>query len=66
MVQVVGIDESMIRECTCKNCSRRLRYTNSEVQERRTKDYTGCVDLDYVIVCPVCMNNIPVKKVYTS
>lgn len=66
MVEVVGIDQTLFRECSCIGCARRLRYNNSEIMEMRHTDYTGCTDVIHYIVCPVCLKHISVKKIYTS
>ena len=61
MVQVVGKEESQVRESSCNKCASRLRYTLSEVQSYISSDYTGGRDTVYYVSCPSCGNKVITK-----
>lgn len=51
MVEIVGRDESAVKQITCRECAAILRYTPSEVRERQysAQGDTGTV---YYVDCP--------------
>ena len=60
MVQVVGKDESVYKQSTCGKCASILRYTLSEVQNRRVS-CMGDIDTFYFVVCPCCGHDVPAR-----
>lgn len=62
MVIVVGSDPTAVKRCTCLGCASILEYTKSEIQSRQVRDYTGCVDTYYAIVCPRCGQDVMVNR----
>lgn len=62
MVSIVGTDPTAVKRCTCHECASVLEYTKSEIQERAIRDYTGCVDTHYAIVCPRCGHDVVVRR----
>jgi len=45
----------------CPNCKAGLEYVASDVSTFKSTDYTGCTDIDKVIVCPSCNSKINVN-----
>lgn len=64
MVTVVSTvpHPSVIKEAVCRNCGSALNYVPRDVQSRTYKDYSGCSDTDYFIVCPTCDEKVFVKN----
>jgi len=58
MVKVVEV--AAAKRTTCYNCRAILEYNFSDIAEECVRDYTGCSDTYYRIVCPVCnlKNNV--------
>lgn len=54
MVEVVGQDNSVLKQITCRNCGAVLRYKQSEVKEYHGKDYSGGSDGMEWVDCPSC------------
>lgn len=56
MVKVINTmpDASVIKRVVCRNCGATLEYTPNDVQQRKSIDCTGHVDIDSMIVCPKC------------
>lgn len=61
MVTIVGKDNSITKECTCKNCGARLQYTPSEETRDYSTDYTGSKYYYSYIVCPSCGHKVTTK-----
>lgn len=61
MVTIVGKDNSVTKECTCKNCGTRLQYTPSEELRDFSTDYTGGKDYYSYIRCPACGQPVVTK-----
>lgn len=64
MVTVVSTvpHPSVIKEVVCHNCGSTLNYVPRDVQSHTYKDYSGCSDTDYFIVCPACDEKVFVKN----
>lgn len=54
MVEVVGQDNSVLKQVTCRNCGAILRYKQSEVKEYHGTDYGGGPDGMEWVTCPRC------------
>lgn len=56
MVKIVDMipDPSVVKQKVCYNCGVKLEYTPNDIRKRKSKDYTGIVDIDKVIDCPNC------------
>lgn len=52
MVEVVRRAEG--KRCTCRHCGSVLEYHYADITEEYVRDYTGCGDTIYSILCPVC------------
>jgi RNase P subunit RPR2 len=62
MAKVVGIDPGSIHRVTCRGCASILEYTESEVQTRHGKDYSGGADGDESIRCPNCGKKVIISS----
>jgi len=62
MVSIIGKDESVARDATCKNCGSILRYLKHDVQEGKSYDYGGGCDIVHWINCPGCGSEISVGR----
>lgn len=60
MVTVVGIDESMMKKTTCKNCGSKLEYFRREIKQYTHHDYGGGSDIVRYITCPTCNEEVTV------
>lgn len=58
MVRVV--EKAASKQTICYNCKSKLEYEFGDIKVESVRDYTGCSDTYYRIVCPVCMlkNNV--------
>ena len=62
MVTVVGIDQSAMKQTTCKNCASLLQYTQNEVQEYHDRDISGGADGSEWIDCPKCGQRVILRS----
>jgi len=58
MITIVGMDPSIYKEITCKNCASILRYLPEAVQSCLHYDYTGDSERVYWIDCPSCRKEV--------
>lgn len=61
MVEVVGKNPALQKQCTCHKCASILKYWPMEVKNGTYTDYGGVTDSWKYIVCPVCTNKVEVK-----
>lgn len=62
MVTIVRKVLDAVKRVVCRNCSTELEYTQSEVQRRDGKDWTGGSDGDESIVCPSCGKKVILRS----
>ena len=64
MVTVVSTNPhpSVVKETVCRNCGATLQYVPNDIREEKSRDYTGCVDIDHYIQCPPCGKKVYVKR----
>lgn len=60
-VRVVGVDPTKVMQVSCGHCASRLEYTNSDVQKRIYRDYTGSADEVRYVKCPACGHEVHVR-----
>lgn len=60
MVTVVGLDASIKKQVTCRNCSSVLEYLPKDIIEDARTDYTGDKDVYNIITCPSCSKSVTV------
>lgn len=60
-VEVIGQDESVYRQVTCKNCSAILRYVPADVNHS-TAHCMGEVEVVSSVKCPKCEASVPVRS----
>ena len=60
-VVVIGKNNNLVRETSCRNCASRLEFVRNDVQNRTQRDYTGFADTFYFIRCPVCHSEVHVN-----
>ena len=53
-IKIVGVDDKMVRQVTCRNCGTVLEYLPVDVEKITVMDYTGCADTEFFITCPQC------------
>lgn len=61
-VKVIGRDPAAVKKITCRGCASELEYTESDVQERYGKDYSGGPDGCEYIVCPSCSKQVIIRS----
>ena len=61
MATVIGVDSSVAKRCTCKNCASIIEYLPIDVAKTYSTDYTGGRDYYSYIKCPKCANSIMVR-----
>lgn len=61
MVEVVGIDNTVARQVTCKSCGSILKYVKVDVRRDYDCDYTGGRDEYSFITCPCCKKQVRVS-----
>ena len=62
MVKIVGKDESVFKQATCRNCASILEYVSSEVKRYDGRDYGGGPDGKEWIVCPNCYKDVIIRS----
>lgn len=62
MVRVIGTDDRLRRETTCRNCAARLEYYPRDVQERMVSDYGGGSDRYQYILCAGCGREVAASR----
>lgn len=62
MVKSVGIDESVKRYVTCRQCAHRLEYVGNDIKSGMHYDYGGGSDRVYYIICPNDGSEISVRE----
>ena len=60
MVEVIGRDEAVMRETSCRGCAAKLRYSSNDIF---THKYSACgiSESDPAIRCPQCQKIILVR-----
>lgn len=62
-IEIIGIDESVKKEITCRNCATKLRYTPSDVVTLWSgTDYGGGPDGAEGFKCPKCNRDIIINR----
>jgi hypothetical protein len=61
MIKIVGNDETVVKRCTCKNCSSILEYTMSDTVTDYYTDHLRSREYFKYILCPKCNYQIVVK-----
>lgn len=63
MIKVVGLDDSLVKQISCKNCASILEYTNKEVDSTTWMDYSvGKSSGKETITCPVCQTKVLIRS----
>lgn len=61
MPKVIGKDEKLAKQVTCKHCASILEYYPNERYSRSYKDISQCTDTYHYITCPACSSEVLVK-----
>lgn len=61
MVNIVGKDNSVVKQITCKGCASILEYTQVEVKSVHSTDYSGGADGHEYIDCPCCGKKVIIR-----
>jgi DNA-directed RNA polymerase subunit RPC12/RpoP len=61
-VKIVGQDNSVVKEITCRNCGARLQYTPSDEKRDYTSDYLGGKDYYNYIRCVGCGKKVTTRN----
>jgi DNA-directed RNA polymerase subunit RPC12/RpoP len=64
MAVVIGKDESVGRDVSCRGCGSRVRYFKNDLRSYTKSDYAGGRDTYWEISCPGCGKDIPVSEWY--
>lgn len=62
MIEVVGKDESLKKQVTCRNCASVLKYMPCDVKKEVHHDYSGGIDTYHYIKCPDCSQRVTVRS----
>ena len=62
MVEIVGRDVLVMKQCTCRNCGSILRYGKQDIREYHGKDYSGGPDGQEWIMCPGCLQKVIIRS----
>jgi RNase P subunit RPR2 len=63
VVEVVGVDEKMLKRSTCKNCASILQYTLNDTVTYTAKDTNGNNEGYRYVTCPKCGTKIHIAYI---
>lgn len=66
MPKIIGYDQSLMKQCTCKSCRAILEYSPDEVTRRTHIDISGSSEFYYTIDCANCEFRVEVPAVYPT
>jgi len=61
MIEVIGKDQSVYKQVTCRECASILRYTNTDTTTRKWTDISGVSETIRELRCPTCSNMVEVR-----
>jgi 5-methylcytosine-specific restriction endonuclease McrA len=61
VAKVVGVDKSIFKRVTCRQCASVIEYTNVDTIISLNHDYDGGSDYNRRLICPNCNDNMIVS-----